>query len=345
MANEKKFIKVLLAILDSPYKRLSEDELRVLLDNPPKATWHRHIKTLTKGEIPILKKVKNTEHLEIYSAQTGEITKTPKVYYELKGNLHDLAGLSKEETYVLESYKHLGYLLDANLTDIPFQTDEAVTTKDLNELSRKFFYLSKVTAKPFKESNKKAFKVLINSLLNNKMIYLFYPSANDPNAERTRLIKPMTICHYKDDLYLMGHEEKLQCSSWEPRIYKISRIKDLQKTNESFKYPSKNKWNPKDEYKHASGIIRGKEKSAQVKVYSHMRKILKEKNIMNSTLIEEYEDYDIYHFTYTSKAEFLGQLFVWAENVEIQYPYDLKEAFIRKAQVALSRNHILKKAS
>jgi hypothetical protein len=335
LAHEKKFIKVLFTILNSPYKKISEIELREVLGSPPKSTWYKQIKSLTTGVFPILKKIKSDN--------------AERPYYELKGNMHDLTGLSLEESYIFESYKHLGSLLGANLTDIPFQTDEEVTKKDLNDLNRKFFYLSMIQAKPYKEDNKKDFKILINGLLNNKQLFIHYPSKEDPTASRMRSVRPLTICHHRDDLYLLGLEEKsnpaLGITNWEKRTYKISRIDKLTESNQIFKYPTKAKWNPEEIYKCTSGLIRGEEITAKVRVYEYMRTLLKEKTFMNSKLISSHKGYDLYEFIYTSEAEFLGQMFVWADQVSIQSPQKLKDAFIEKAEKALDNHRGLKKVA
>lgn len=59
-------------------------------------------------------------------------------------------------------------------------------------------------------------------------------------------------------------------------------------------------------------------------------------------LIEETGEYDQYQAKYSNIEEFLGQLFVYAQDIEIIASSKLKEKFQEKAVLAISRNTVKK---
>ena len=178
-------------------------------------------------------------------------------------------------------------------------------------------------------------KALSNALLNNKVIFVRYHSKNDPNAEKNRKIRPLCLCMHRDDLYFFGDEQS--GDQWIRKHYKVVRVATIEDSIETFKYPAPMKWNPETEFAKASGLILGKAEPADIKVYSHFRGTLEEKNFMNAKLITRHEDHDEYEFSYTNVDEFLGRLATYAECVEIVRPPELKEAWELKLRRAIDR--------
>lgn len=283
-----------------------------------KAQYHRHIGLLTCEEQGLLRQGRG---------ENGE------VFYTLRGSFDDLYGLSKEEAFLLEAYKHIGSLLDQSFENLALDTKES--GHDLDELKRKFFYLSKIQARPFEEKHQAILKSLTKALLNNKIIFVHYQSKNDSNASNARKIKPLSLCMYRDDLYFFGEEEI--DSKWVRKSYKVSRITKTIDSIEVFTYPSHMRWNPETLFSNSSGIMLGEGRQADIKIYSHFRKTLKEKNFMNANLIMEHLDFDHYEFVYTNVDEFLGQLATYAECIEVIGPPELVEAWERKLNQALGR--------
>lgn len=122
------------------------------------------------------------------------------------------------------------------------------------------------------------------------------------------------------------------------RSYKVSRISKIQELKEKFKYPISIKWNPKTYFEKSSGIITGTLKKATYRVYGDSKKILSEKQIFDSALINETKDYDEYQCHYTNIDEFIGLLFIYGQDIEIISDNNLKKAFKEKAEKILLRN-------
>ncbi|MCF8059952.1 MAG: WYL domain-containing protein [Bacteriovoracaceae bacterium] len=274
------------------------------------------------------------------SGDLGSIANDDKVSYKLKSNSwEDANNISLEGKFFLECYKHVGYLLDSDYSRAQFEDDLDITSNQLNKLKRKFFYLAKVQAKAYNKNQRVIFEKLVKALLNETQILLNYP-INDPiKAKKGRSIKPYTLCQYRDDLYLLGEEEQKD-GSWIQKNFKVSRIKDLFESAEKFTYPSQNKWNPNEQFKLTSGLINSTPKEARVLVHGHFKQLLLEKNFCNARLMSSTEEEEHeYIFTYTEANEFIGQLFTYAECVEILEPKSLREQFIAKAERALSLNY------
>lgn len=327
-----RYLQIIREIIQSPSNRIGQTRYEEIL-NVARANIYIHTKRLCNGEDAILSKIKNHNHIK------GE---NDKYYYTLKGSVSDIEGLSKETLYFLEAYKHMGYLLDSAVDEIPVP-DNKVKKKELEQLQRKFFYLSKVQAKGFDEHIEEWLKQIVSALLTHKQIVLWYPSKNDPHAEHRREVRPLSLCQYRDDLYLLGYEYKHETEGWEVRSYKISRIDNFEENETTFKYPPKNKWDPADRYKWTSGLIcqpDGGFKEAEIKVYGDFKNILDEKYFMGARKQVGLctEEYDFYIFNYTNFNEFIGQLFTYAECVEIVGPKELKTAFRTKALKALQLN-------
>ena len=83
----------------------------------------------------------------------------------------------------------------------------------------------------------------------------------------------------------------------------------------------------------------------QIKVYGKSTFMFKEKSIFNNKLITNEAEYDLYEMTCTGINEFLGQLFVYAQDVEIIDNPILQAMFIEKAQQAIARNQKIKKVA
>ncbi len=322
------YLNILSALLKSSRLELSRSKIFEIIGKS-RAQNYKILKNLLDG----------TPTTEPLLVEIGNELNEEDIFYKLKCNSwEDANNISLEGKFFLECYKHIGYLLDSDYSRAQFEDDLDITTNQLNKLQRKFFYLSKVQAKPFDKSQKAILEKLVKSLLNEKKAFLFYP-LNDPiKSKRARSIRPLTLCQYRDDLYLLADEEQADGSQIR-KSYKVSRVKDLSESEEKFRYPSQRDWNPKEEYKLTSGLIKSKPKEAHILVHGHFKTLLLEKHFCNARLMNSSEEeVHEYKFTYTEPNEFLGQLFTYAECIEILGPQDLKDQFLAKAQQALNLN-------
>ena len=337
------YLNVLSAILKSSRLELSQKKLFDIIGKS-RSQNYKILNNLIKGTAttdPLLVEIRDRGGIvACESGDLGSIANDDKVSYKLKSNSwEDANNISLEGKFFLECYKHVGYLLDSDYSRAQFEDDLDITSNQHNKLKRKFFYLAKVQAKAFSKHQRAILERLVKSLLNETQVVLNYP-INDPiKSKKGRTVRPFTLCQYRDDLYLLCEEEQKD-GSWVHKNFKISRIKDLHESTEKFSYPSQNKWNPDEAFKLTSGLINSKPKEARVLVHGHFKQLLLEKNFCNARLKSNTEEEEHeYIFTYTEPNEFIGQLFTYAECVEILEPQVLREQFIAKAERALSLNY------
>jgi predicted DNA-binding transcriptional regulator YafY len=238
----------------------------------------------------------------------------------------------EEGRFLLECYRQIGHLLDSNFANMVFEIDD-VDRKHLNRIERKFLHLVKINAQKT-DSSRKILNAVIEGLISEKQLEITYDGG-------LRVVRPYTLCQHRDDLYLMGYRMK-DGGQWEKRTYKLARITGIKVLDRKFPYPTKKDWDPVQEYQKSSGLVLGEEKTAQIRVYGISRKVIAEKDFFGGELINRDKDFDTYSCTYTNIHEFLGQLFVYAQDIEIVDDEELKEAFVNKAQAGLLRNQISK---
>lgn len=306
----------------SPNRCLPEERLRSLLENPPKSTWHRLIRELTEGsgEVPpLLMRTVNKE--------------TDGIFYCVnhKG-WQAFIDAHEEGRFLLECYRQIGHLLDSNFTNMVFEIDD-IDRSHVNRMDRKFLHLVKVKAQK-SISSKKVLNDIIKALITENQLEITYDAG-------VRVVRPLTLCQHRDDLYLMCYRMK-DGGQWEKRTYKVSRISGIKVLERKFPYPPKKDWDPMSEYQGSSGLVLGPEKQVYIRVFGLSRKVIAEKDFFGGKLTNHDKDFDTYVCSYTNEHEFLGQLFVYAQDIEIVDDEELKEAFINKAQAGLLRNQVSK---
>ena len=313
---------VLHHVATSTNRCLPEERLKSLLGNPPKSTWHRLINELTQGtgDVPALL-------METVQKDTEGV-----FYCVNHKGWQAFIDAHEEGKFLLECYRQVGHLLDSDFTNMVFEIPD-IDRKHVNRIDRKFLHLVKVKAHKT-DSSKKILNSVIHGLITEKQLEITYDGG-------VRIVRPYTLCQHRDDLYLMGYRIK-DGGQLEKRTYKVSRITGIKVLDRKFPYPSKSEWDPISEYKQSSGLVLGPEKRVQIKVYGHSRKIIAEKDFFGGELINHDKDFDTYSCVYTNHHEFLGQLFVYAQDIEIVDDEELKDAFVNKAQAGLLRNQISK---
>lgn len=298
----------------APLKRLTEEEIKSILGDLSRASFYRLIAELCedRGELKsILTRVKEED----------------KTYYTLNHKEWQEFSSSEEEShFLLDCLRHIGPYF-STLADA-LGVFEGIKSKE-SKLNQKFIYLSKIQGTPLNSEHQKFLQNIIKAILSSTKVLMKY---NDKNFE----FLPLSLCQYRDEIYVIGAKDKF--SSENMRSLKIVRIQELHETRNSFRYPSLSQYNPHQLFAHTSGLIQGDVKVAKLKIHGHSRKIISEKSFFNSKLIESNADYDLIECKYTNVDEFLGQVFIYAQDVEVEYPLEVKDAFIEKAIKAITRN-------
>jgi hypothetical protein len=323
----EKILKVLYYISCAYEHRINTSMLKELLDHPSKANFYKLRDELVNGmgELPpLLLEEKNPD-------------KNSDPIYKLNSKEWDnFVTASQEGHFYLEAFRKLSSILNSDYTRMHFEDLEG-EAKTFTNLDRKFYYVNKVKVKHDEVFSKKVSQI-VKALLANNRLKISYTKAGDL-FEYERVIEPLTLCQYRDDLYLLCY--KVEGMHKELRNYKINRIKDLTLIDEKFTYPTTTKWNPQREFERNSGIFLSQEQSlATFRVYGFAKHVFSEKNIFDSTLIGQGPDYDEYQCHFGNANEFIGQLFVYADEIEIITPFHIREQFLHKAQSVLLRHDV-----
>lgn len=318
MTKTSQFLLILQHVANSKTRCLSADQLKHLLGYPPKSTWHRLINelTLSTGDLPALL-------METVDKETNETM----YCVNIKG-WQSFVDAHTEGKFLLECYRQVGHLLESDFTNMVFEIPD-IDKKELNKIERKFLHLVKVRALK-SNSSKMILNVAIEALIREKQLEITYDGG-------LRTVRPLTLCQHRDELYLMCYRQK-DGGEWEKRTYKLSRITSAKVLDRRFPYPAKTEWDPLKEYESSSGLVLGPVRKVQIRVYGHAKKIIAEKDFFNGELINRDKDFDTYVCSYTNSAEFLGQLFVYAQDIEIVDDAELLKEFVEKAMAALLRN-------
>ena len=325
----QRVLYLLRALLSAPNNMINDTTFRKLMGEPSDANYHRIKNELTSdhGQIQaLLIREKNDESFS----------------YSLNEYYSGLKAANSQNEFVLECYSRLGSILpeemQKRLSSVIGQKDQK--TKNL---SRKFCHVAPVKGRELEDSQKEILSIITKAILEEKEVKITYKNSKD--IVSSFLFRPFTLCQYREDLYLLGHE--LADKEYSDRNCKIRRIQKVEKTENKFTYPANKNWDPHSKFKTNSGIIdRFDERyDVQIKVYGTSRVMFKEKSIFNNRLIANETDYDLYEVTCTGINEFLGQLFVYAQDVEIVDNDLLRAMFLEKAERAIARNQKTKKVA
>lgn len=315
-------LAAVMKILRSPRNIITEEELKTTLGKS-KSSFYRYIGELTEDvfieDEPLLIKTKSEEG-NLYS-----LNKTLFRYFVPE---------HLESCFYLEAYKKLGSLLSNEnfKKDTDRIKDEVFQLNGRGEqLERKFYYLTKLyDMQKYREED---LSLITLALIENFVIGMRY------NGKTYKKILPLTLCQYRDGLYLIAYKE----SPGEQNIrkFKLSRLESVLMSQEKFSYPPD--WNPEDYFENSSGMMGGSPKNSVIRVYGHSRQHIEEREFFNKLILQQTASFDEYQLTYSSPDEFLGQLFVYAQDIEVISPQELKNDFVKKAEQALEIN--LKKAA
>jgi len=317
------------AILSAPNSMINDTTFRKLMGDPSKPNYHKLIAELTsdQGEIQaLLIREKNEEGFN----------------YTLNEHYSGLKAANAQNEFVLECYSRLGSILpeemQKRLSSVIGQKDQK--TKNL---SRKFCHVTPIKGHELENSQKEILSTITKAILEEKEIRITYKDSKD--IVSNFLFRPFTLCQYREDLYLLGHE--LADREYSDRNCKIRRIQKVERTENKFTYPASKNWDPHGKFKTNSGIIDkfSERFDVQIKVFGTSRVVFREKSIFNNKLIKNEAEFDLYEVTCTGINEFLGQLFVYAQDIEIIDNPDMQKLFVEKAILAIERNQKMKKVA
>lgn len=312
------FINMIIDILNHPKNRVNEKDIQDKYDINYK-TWRRYVKEMKE-------KFHNQEHLPIFQIiEEGEQT-----YIGLDKTMLKYHYPSHLETaFYFEAYKKIGYMFNhQNLSkDLEMLKDEVFQLNGRGEqLSRKFYYHSKIDGKNKNDDNQ---AIVVQSLIENKKLKAIY-------NEKEYTLYPLCLTMNRGSLYLVAFKNAMIHSNI--RHYKLMRFNHIDILDEPFSYPGDHEWNPERHFKNSAGMFNDKEQQAKIRVYSPSKKIIKEKDFFNSEVISESDDSIDISVTFSNIHEFLGQCFVYAQDIEVLENDEVKKAFQEKANAALKRN-------
>ncbi len=317
------YINVILAIADSARLEINEERLKELLGHPSKSQFYNYVNDLIQESAnrpALLCKIKS---------KNGNVYKLHEKTWS-----HFMMARNEGE-YLLECLKQVGHLIENNLMEANYLWEK----ESKKNIDRKFIYLSQVQGLPFSEERKVILQNVINSLLGDFKSFINYQG-------KFYTIFPLTLCQYRDELYLIARKD--EAIHGPIRVFKLCRIEKIEISTENFKYPLKSKWDPKERYKETSGLILGEKKIAYMRVFGHAKKIIAEKKFFTGQLIQSTDEFDEYECLYTNSSEFLGQIFVYADEIQMIGPEELKEQFHKKLKSSIMLNinsNEIKKAS
>jgi predicted DNA-binding transcriptional regulator YafY len=325
MSKTTQFLRILHQLSLAPNRCLPESRIKQLLDDPPRSTWHRLISELTQGshDVPAL--------LMATQAEAGE----ERQYCVNHRGWQAFLDAHAEGKFLLECYRQVGHLLDSEFAHMVFELPD-LDRREVDSLSRKFIHLVKIKTLQTTQS-RRWLDCIIEGLIKNQQLELTYEGG-------VRTVRPLTLCQHRDELYLMCYR-MIEGGAWEKRTYKLNRISGIRLLERKFPYPPQSEWDPAQEYESASGLVLGPVKLVQLRVYGNTRRIMAEKDFFNAELIQRESESDTYQCSYTNHHEFLGQLFVYAQDIEILNDDSLREQFLEKAHSAILRNQRIKAQS
>ena len=311
------FIQLILEIMNTPRNMVATSEFIAKHEINYK-TWRRYIKEMREKYIvdglPVLQE--HAEESETYITLNKSMFK-----YHYPTHL--------ETAFYLEAYAKIGHFLDhKNLKkDIEEIKSEVFELNGRGEqLTRKFHYLSKTDGQATKNDNQ---SILVQALIENKKVTAVY-------NEKDYTLFPLCLTMYRGSLYLVAYKDAMLVENL--RHFKLVRFNHIEITSDFFSYPNLSEWNPEEYFKNNSGIIGGEKKTCSIRVFAESMLQIKEKNFFDGKLLSESEEFLDLELSYTSRDEFLGQLFVYAQDIEILTGEEIKKAFAKKARLALARN-------
>ena len=141
---------------------------------------------------------------------------------------------------------------------------------------------------------------------------------------------------HKGSLYLVAYKDFPNDKNL--RHFKLIRFNQLELLDENFQYPSAAYWNPDEYFKRATGMFKDVLKECKLRVYAPSKFLMEEIDFFSYEIIREDSESKDIKVQFTHVQEFLGQLFIYAQDIELLEGEEVLKAFREKAELALSRN-------
>lgn len=171
-------------------------------------------------------------------------------------------------------------------------------------------------------SGREHLQPIINAMKQEKKLMIEYLKFGKQNVRRIA-VEPYAIKVFKQRWYLLGNDDK-----WElPAVYALDRIKSLEKTNETFKYPKD--FNAEEFFKDCYGVLCGSNDPAQkiiIRAYppyvNYLRTLPLHSSQKELNSCSDYADFELYlRPTFDFRQELLSQ----GDEVEILQPESFRE--------------------
>ena len=171
-------------------------------------------------------------------------------------------------------------------------------------------------------SGREHLQPIINAMKQEKKLMIEYLKFGKQNVRRI-VVEPYAIKVFKQRWYLLGNDDK-----WElPAVYALDRIKNLEKTDETFEYPKD--FNAKEFFKDCYGVLCGSNDAAQkiiIRAYpqyvNYLRTLPLHSSQKELNSCSDYADFELYlRPTFDFRQELLSQ----GDEVEILQPESFRE--------------------
>jgi hypothetical protein len=223
------------------------------------------------------------------------------------------------------NHERLGHLLDSDFSKLIHDEHDP-------KFAKKFLYLTHIKSRSTAQTTEHLSKIL-HALIHEKELEVSMDG-------HKRTLRPLTLCQYRDDLYVIGERKKGE-SSWEERTYKITRLDSVKVTEQTFNYPKS--WNPENAFKKTSGLMGGESKRVQLHVQGFARRVFQEKTMFNGFMSDATKDYDQWECEYTNVHEFLGQIFGYIDEIHFPEDGEVKEEALKKLSKAFGLQELKSK--
>jgi len=317
MTKTEIFLNLLIEILNNPRNRIAQKEFMDKYEINYK-TWRKYIKEMNETYL--------IDALPIFN----EMTDGDEKFICINKSMFKYHYPSHLETaFYFEAYQKIGHIFNhQNLSDDLEELKSEVF--QLNgrgeQMKRKFHYLAKTDGIDTNDDNQ---AILVQALIENKKIKAIY-------NEKEYSLYPLCLTMHRGSLYLVAYKDAMIENNL--RHLKLVRFNHIEITGDVFSYPGEHEWNPDEYFKSASGIFNDKIQECTLRVFAPSKNLIKEKNFFNSEIINDCNESMDIKVQFSNIDEFLGQLFIYAQDIEVLEGDEVIKAFREKAQLALSRN-------
>ena len=322
MKKTEKILIILRMVLENSASRIPVEDILELVGS--RATYYRLVKELTDDMIS-----GNASLFRLVKDEGQEYLCLNKSMFKHFHPEH------LETSYIFEAYARMGALLktDNFNEDVEFLKESVFKLNGhAEQMKRKFHYLDQVTRKKTSKDIDLKSKI-VNSLVLNNFLDIQY------SGKIYSSVAPLCLVQYRDALYLVL-AKNLDHLDRNIRRFKLDRIESIEVLEESFVYPKSTHWCPNRFFAESSGMMTGDIQTAKLRVFGDSRIHIREKSFFFKEHLFSTEHHDEYQIKFSNIDEVLGQLFVYAQDIQILENDQLSDGFINKAKLAIRKNSV-----